>query len=244
MAIGSVINLSCLRRLAQSPLPAPEAASREMTAKLESPAPPLPAPASGQDKLTLSKRDIGTDQAEVRLAVEREIQDKTEQLAALKKNLESLQSLSADNAAAAAPLATPPSPLQPSLPTAVAEVAQDLAPPSWLAQLARNPSMGAWVLSLLAGMAACVWLVRRRLGPAADLFADQRQAAQSAAQSTARSAAPPGGGNQAPGTPFLASGLPPQFAGLDLNLNSPPTPPSPPSPPTGERPSQAPGPSA
>lgn len=204
------------RRLAQSAVKTSETTSREMTGKL-SPAPPTPAPPLPvQDTLTLSKREVTTDSAEARLAVEREIQDKTEQLAALKKNLDSLKALSATAATAANPAETSerpaePSALQPSLPVAAAEATAKAAPRSLLEQVSRNPSIWAWVMALLAGMAGLVWAVRRRPASApADFFGTASRPAQAEADST-----PP---QTAPTLGPLPSGLPPQFAGLDLNL--------------------------
>lgn len=213
------------RRLAQSAHKATETASREMTGKLSpeapTPAPPLPV----QDTLTLSKREVTSDSAEARLAVEREIQDKTEQLAALKKNLDSLKALSATPAPTAPPPAeaaerpAEPSALQPSLPVAAAEATAKAAPRSLLEQVSRNPSIWGWVMALLAVMAGLVWAVRRRPAAAhADLFGTAKLPDQ--AHDTPRQTAP----TRVP----LPSGLPPQFAGLDLNLTPAPeaTPPA------------------
>ena len=195
------------RRLAQSTLKATDSASREMTGQV-APMLPASAPTPAQDKLTLSKREVTADSAEARLAVEREIQEKTEQLAALKKNLESLKSLSAS------PTAEPTSPaepstLNPSLPTAAAEAAST----PLLEAISRTPSVWAWVLALLAGMTGLVWWVRRRPTAPADLFGTERQ---SSAETTAT--VPPMAPSMAP----FPSGLPPQFAGLDLNLTPAP----------------------
>ena len=190
------------RRLAQAPLKASATATREMVGRvgeLQAPEPPQ----NAQDKLTLSKREVTVDSAEARLAVEREIQDKTEQLTALKKNLETLKSLTANSDSSTAGLSEPLA-LTPSLPKAVAET----TPRSLLDQFSSNPSIWAWVMALLAGMAAWVWMVRRRPDPHENLFG------------------PTSGQAQAPTlaptlTPF-PSGLPPQFANLDLNLTPAP----------------------
>lgn len=206
------------RRLAQSALNASETTSREVTDKL-APEVPTPLPLRPvQDTLTLSKREVTADSAEARLAVEREIQDKTEQLAALKKNLETLKSLSATpTLTATTPAETvEPSALQPSLPLA----AEQPPPRALLEQVSRNPSSWMWVMALLAGMTGLVWSVRRR--PAAahqDLFGTAGRSIQAHDE-------PP---QTAPTLAPLPSGLPPQFAGLDLNLTpvSEPTPPAP-----------------
>ncbi len=187
------------RRLAQSALKTTDTASREMTGKV-SPETPTPAPSlAAQDVLTLSKREASTDSAEARLAVEREIQEKTEQLAALKKNLETLKSLSAKPNVDPSKAAES-SPLKPSLPAAAAEAASS----PLLDALSRNPSISGWAMALLAGMAGLVWVARRRTtAPVVDLFGTVSM---------------PPEPSTAPPTAPLPSGLPPQFAHLDLNL--------------------------
>lgn len=182
------------RRLAQSTQKATEAPSREMTGKVTESPLPLPAD-SAQDKLTLSKREITTESAEARWAVEREIQDKTEQLAELKKNLETLKSMSATPTSAPAVPAESAA-LKPNKPLAAAEK----APQSLLEQVSSTPSVWAWVLALLAGMAGLVWWIRGRPKAEVDLFGQ--------AGTTP---------SVAPFDPF-SSGLPPEFAHLDLNL--------------------------
>jgi pilus assembly protein FimV len=232
------------RRLAQSASKTPDTASREMSGKLGTDA-PTPAPQrAAQDTLTLSKREASNsnhDSGEARLAIEREIQDKTDQLAALQKNIDTLKSLSAATAL------TPPSPptaaqtdmtdtaalaqqppLAPSLPMAVAEA----APSSLLAQISRSGSIWAWVLALLGGMLAWVWLARRRPSANGDLFA---QYPQDDAQRQPRASAPQNLADAPLGKEPMAeepmterapwpSGLPPQFANLDLNLTPAPAP--------------------
>jgi len=187
------------RRLGQATLKATDSASREMNGKVSAqtstPAPAQPA----QDKLTLSKREDTTDSDEARLAVEREIQDKTEQLAALKKNLDTLKSLSASpDTEKTSPDA--PSVLKPILPTAAAEV----APRSLLEQVSNNPFTWAWVMALLAAMLGSVWFVRRNKASHVDLFGSKGTPEKAPASP--------------PAPPVFGSGLPPQFAHLDLNL--------------------------
>ena len=187
------------RRLGQATLKATDSASREMNGKVSAqtstPAPAQPA----QDKLTLSKREDTTDSDEARLAVEREIQDKTEQLAALKKNLDTLKSLSASPDTEKTSLDAP-SVLKPTLPTAAAEV----APRSLLEQVSHNPFTWAWVMALLAAMLGSVWFVRRNKAAHVDLFGGKGTPEKSPASP--------------PAPPVFGSGLPPQFAHLDLNL--------------------------
>jgi pilus assembly protein FimV len=66
------------QRLAQSPLKATDTASREMTGKVTAEAPPTVTVQTEQDKLTLSKGEVTAESADARLALEREIQDKTD----------------------------------------------------------------------------------------------------------------------------------------------------------------------
>jgi pilus assembly protein FimV len=191
------------QRLAQSPLKATDTASREMTGKVTTEAPLTVTVQTEQDKLTLSKGEVTADSADARLALEREIQDKTDQLAALKKNLETLKSLSAK------PDREKTSPselsaLKPSLTVAAAEAHS--AP--LLDAISRNTSIWTWVMALLAGMAGWVWVVRRRPAEPVDLLGTDSLVA-------------PAPSPLPPASPF-PSGLPPQFADLDLNLTPAP----------------------
>jgi pilus assembly protein FimV len=195
------------QRLAQSPLKATDTASREMTGKVTTEAPLTVTVQTEQDKLTLSKGEVTADSADARLALEREIQDKTDQLAALKKNLETLKSLSAKPD----PEKTNPSELsvlKPSLTVAAAEAPS--AP--LLDAISRNTSIWTWVMALLAGMAGWVWLVRRRSAEPVDSLGMDSLVAPSPAPAPS----PP------PPASLLPSGLPPQFADLDLNLTPAP----------------------
>lgn len=197
------------RRLAQSTLKATDTASREMTGQVGPEIhPPAPAVAE-QDKLTLSKREVTDNSAEARLAVERDIQDKTEQLAALKKNLETLKSLSAPATPGKMPPAEP-SALTPSVPKAVEKEAS--AP--LLDAIAHSTSVWGWVMALLVGMAGLVWGVRRRPTASKDLFGTHTMATKTPS---------PGSATETPLAPW-PTGLPPQFAGLDLNLTPSPDP--------------------
>jgi FimV-like protein len=209
------------RRLAQSALKAPENATREMSGKLSSDTPTPLQQLPAQDTLTLSKRDAGsTSSDEARLAVEREIQDKTEQLAALQKNLDTLKSLSAikpmgdKEQVPAAPAALQPN--TPRLPLAMAQA----QPTSLLEKISGSTTIWAWVLALLGGMWVWVWLARRRPSNGDDLFA------QHDTNATSRETKVPFMKDQSKVIQVerapLPSGLPPQFANLDLNLT--PTP--------------------
>jgi pilus assembly protein FimV len=191
------------QRLAQSTWKATDTASREMTGKVATQAPPAVPVHTEQDKLTLSKGEVNADSADARLALEREIQDKTEQLAALKKNLATLNALSVKPD----PEKTSPHErlaLKPSLTAAAAEAHS--AP--WLNVISRHPSIWVWVMALLVGMVGWVWVVRRRPAEPVELVGTDSLVAPAPDQAP-------------PASPF-PSGLPPQFAELDLNLTPAP----------------------
>ncbi|WP_416547973.1 FimV family protein [Limnohabitans sp. DCL3] len=205
------------RRLAQSAFKAPDTASREMdgkvSAEVPTPAPQLPV----KDTLTLSKREAGGDSDEARLAVEREIQDKTEQLAALQKNLDTLKSLSASSlpmanqAPANARADVPPS--APNLPFSVGTT----QPLSLLEKISHSSAIWAWVLVLFSAMLGWVWWARRRPSQGGDLFAQHPAKASPVEPSAAVSTkGPQEEGRIEPAA--WPSGLPPQFAHIDLNL--------------------------
>jgi pilus assembly protein FimV len=206
------------RRLAQSALKAQNSPSREMTGKLGPAWLPTPPSQPERDQLTLSQSEVTVRSAEAQMAVEREIQNKTEQLAALKKNLETLKSLSAaTNATAGSPMETPS--LKPSLPVAVAE----LPTTSWLDRIRHSPAIGGWAAALLAGMVGLAWWARRRPNKSDNLFG-----VQPALTPTWTPTQPH---EKVTTLSPLPSGLPPQFANLDLNLTpAPDAPAAPPAP--------------
>lgn len=198
------------RRLAQSALKAPDTASREMNGKLSASAPTEPPQLPPKDTLTLSKRVTDSDSDEARLAIEREIQDKTEQLAALKKNLDTLKTLSDSSPPMAAPA------------QAISLAVVPTQSSSLLEQISRSSSIWAWVLALFSGMLGWVWWARRRPTPSVHLFA-QPPAHPSPLQPSASSSPEPkqdvqGEGDGESERAPLPFGLPPQFANLDLNL--------------------------
>jgi hypothetical protein len=114
----------------------------------------------------------------------------------------------------AAPAALQPK--TPSLPLAVAQA----KPSSLLEKISGSTAIWAWVLALLASMLAWVWLVRRRPSKGDDLFAqhDRNATARETKVSFMKDQSQEIQVERAP----LPSGLPPQFANLDLNLT--PTP--------------------
>ena len=218
------------RRLAQSALKAQGTASREMAGKISPASPPAPEAAPGQDKLTLSANAnvsanananaITPHSDEARLAIEREIQEKSAQLAALKKNLNDLAALSAQtngkntahsasnsaqSIAADSSRAPSAEGLAPN--TAALNPTQSTTTMSLLAQLSQHPSLWLWMAALLASMLGLAVGVRRRHAKRVDFFGKHSVLSPA---------------NEAPptlSTPDASpSGLPPQFAHLDLNL--------------------------
>jgi hypothetical protein len=89
-----------------------------------------------------------------------------------------------------------------------------------LEQISRSASIGAWVLALLGGMLAWVWLARRRPATDSDLFAQHPQPA--VLREPHASGLPHPAEEPVPERAPLPSGLPPQFANLDLNLTPAP----------------------
>ena len=211
------------RRLAQSALNTQGSANRTLAGEASRVPQATPPPADGQDKLTLSQRAVTPNSDEARWAVEQEIKEKTAQLAALKKSLDDLQLLVAKQNTHTGPKQTSPTPAHPAVgvtpatqttlmsfegaPNALSALARSpQASPSLLAQVSQHPSLWAWMTGLMAVMVGLAIGVRRRQGQGIDFFT---------ANSAPNSAAP------------LASGLPAQFAGIDLNLTPPPEAPVP-----------------
>ena len=213
------------RRLAQSALKAQGSASREMVGQVKPATETTPPAPAGQDKLTLSQRAITPNSDEARWAVEQEIKEKTAQLAALKKNLDDLQSLAAKTKTISA--SSSPSPSPSPIPGQTQQASSDLAAPATpsaqssassaegganamtssaasphpspalLAQVSQHPTLWAWMAGLLAAMVGLAIGVRRRHTQRIDFF----------------------GADNAPNTTApLPSGLPAQFAKIDLNL--------------------------
>jgi hypothetical protein len=169
-----------------------------MAGKISPASPPAPAVTPGQDKLTLSANANVSANAnanananattphsdEARLAIEREIQEKSAQLAALKKNLDDLAGLSAQtngkntahsasnsaqsiaNDSSRAPSAEG---LAPN--TAALNPTQSTTTMSLLAQLSQHPSLWLWMAALLASMLGLAVGVRRRHAKRVDFLA-------------------------------------------------------------------------
>ena len=134
------------RRVAESPLLVGAAQSREMSGTVAKESPSAPAASPKQDKLTLSKAQVGNDSAEAKLAAEREAKDAADQLGALNKNMQDLEALAKDRKTDAGTTVSSNLPDSGNSDTPLLE------------QLSQNKSVWAWVVgALLALLALVLW---------------------------------------------------------------------------------------
>ncbi len=195
------------QRLAQAPVKAKPTVGREAAGSVAPDAPKVATESNEKDKLTLSKGQVITSGSEARLAAEREAKDAAEQLASLKKNVQSLQALSpASEPAAAASAAQPviaavPVPKAP----AAAPVPASAPQASMWEQVTQNPAMLAGIAALLTALLGFVVWIRRKPSENAELWA--------AAQAPTRQ----------PRTPPTdeAGRVAPVMPDLDLSLDTP-----------------------
>ena len=117
--------------------------------------PQAPESVAKQDKLTLSKAQVGSNSEEAKLAAERESKDAAEQLNALKKNMDDLQALAKGPQAEAST----------TMPTTANS---DM---TLLDQMGQNKSVWAWALGALLALLALVFWSRRNSNKADDVFA-------------------------------------------------------------------------
>jgi pilus assembly protein FimV len=176
------------RRVAESPLLVGSTQSREMSGTVTTEAQNTVPPSAKQDKLKLSKAQVGDNRAEAKLAAEREAKDAADQLSALNKNMRDLEAL-------ALGVNTP------SLPATVNDE------PSLMAQLSQNRSIWAWVVGAVLALLALVFWSYKKSSRSSEVFAPSYDDGPS--QSMPDSS---------------AMNIPPQMAGIDLNLNSSPAP--------------------
>ncbi len=190
------------QRLAESPLLVGAAKSREMSGTVTTQPPSAVTPNAKQDKLTLSKAQVTDNSAEAKLAAEREAKDAADQLSALDKNMRDLEALAKDGKSGT----TEPT-LTASLPAAAGST------PSLTDQLSQNRSIWAWVVAAVLALLALVFWSRKKAPKSSEVFAPSYDDAPSQAKPASS-----------------AMNIPPQMAGIDLNLNnSPATPPHVPS---------------
>lgn len=189
-------------QLAQSPHQITQSTSREISGKVStetagnSEAPPV------QDTLKLSKSVVGKDSTEVKVAVEREAREASEQVAALQKNVEEL-----NNLASAAPAASE-SAVSASETASEPQATESAAITAGEANDTQNtPFRNLWMWG--AGFAALLafWLWRRNRNPdIAETFAPSYEDIPLTA-------------GPAPGATDSAA-IPPAMAGIDLNLSA------------------------
>lgn len=185
------------RRVAQSPLLVGSAQSREMSGTVSTDAAGTTPQGVKQDKLTLSKAQTGDNAAEAKLAAEREAKDAANQLSELNKNMQDLQAL-AQNGQPATP-ASSTGGLQPS---------PSNDKPSWMTQFSQHPTAWLWGLGGLLALVT-VWLwSRKKQAATREVFAPSYDDVPPPSMSPMGS----------------AMNIPPQMAGIDLNLNANPTP--------------------
>lgn len=199
------------RRLADSPLVVDSRNTREMTGKVGIDVQNTDGQVPQEDKLTLSKPQIGTDSDEANLALQREKQDNAAKLVSLNQNLKDLQALASKTPdASSAPAATDtPLTLPMSGPTPDASDAggQSLL----LERISQNKDIWLWAAALLALLFVLVFWVRKKSHPKEDVYAPSY--------------------NDLPDTGIeplteptaAASSILPQMSSIDLNLNSAPS---------------------
>jgi pilus assembly protein FimV len=148
------------RRVAESPLLVGAAQSREMSGTVTTQTEDAAPARAKQDKLTLSKTQVGDSQAEAQLAAQREAQDAADQLSELNKNMQDLQALAKDGKPDTTAL-TPTT----TLPAAVSDGT------SWMTQLHQNKSIWAWMIGALLALVALVLWSRKQDSKANEVFA-------------------------------------------------------------------------
>jgi pilus assembly protein FimV len=194
------------QRLAQSALLVDRKTSREMSGKVgteatqETTANPL------QDKLTLSKSDIKNNNAEAKLAAEKEAKDTATQLAELNKNLQDLEALSKNQPLLVASSSTAPS----AATSETTPIQDDTGYAALLKELKDNKQIWTWAAALLAFILLFVFWVRRKSSEPQTVYAPSYD--DIAPHST----------NPAMKMPMGNTGMPTDIASLDLNLQPPP----------------------
>lgn len=202
------------RRLAESPLLVGSKKSRELTGKVTLETPDAPSALPQQDKLTLSKSKAGADNAEAKLAAEREAKDAAEQLEALNKNLKDLQVLaqgptpSTTDMGTGIGAATTPLAAASASAATVAPLATDSTQPSssQIKTLSESKNAWLWGAAALAVLLMVAFLMRKKSRVTDDVYAPSYN----------DTAEPP---LEAPAAHSMKpSDLSAQMASIDLNL--------------------------
>ena len=148
------------RRVAESPLLVGSAQSREMSGNVTTQTEDTAPSSAKQDKLTLSKAQVGDNHAEARLAAQREAQDAADQLSELNKNMRDLQALAKEG--------KPDTPAQTAITTSPTTASDDTP---WITQLGQNKFIWAWVIGALLALVALVFWSRKQDTKANEVFA-------------------------------------------------------------------------
>ena len=209
------------QRLARTPMQVDETSTSEMSGRLTTPDANVKEAEDKPDRLTLSQATVSGAQ-EAQIAKEKEGKDKQAELDSLQKNLAELQDLAKNkDTAPGAGLNLP----QPETKTAEAPPqSQDSGTSNVLEKLKNDPRTLGWAAALLAAMLALAWWVRRnytRSNAGAMAYSPSYDDIPATANTAPSLEASP--------EPTAPAGMPAGLAGLDLDLNSPPSAPVPPS---------------
>lgn len=201
------------RRLAESPLLVGSKKSRELSGKVTLETPDAPSALPQQDKLTLSKSKAGADNAEAKLAAEREAKDAAEQLEALNKNLKDLQVLAQGTTPSATDMGTgigaATSPVAAASAATAASLATNSTQPSssQIKTLSESKNAWLWGAAALAVLLMVAFLMRKKSRVTDDVYAPSYN----------DTAEPP---LEAPAAHSMKpSDLSAQMASIDLNLD-------------------------
>ena len=155
--------------------------------------------AAGQDKLTLTKKDIQDKAETVKIANDKRASDESKQIAALNKNIQALTKLQS-------PAVATVDPVPPATP-AVAVSATNQTVDNLLMRLTSAPNAMAWAAGLLALMLAVAFFVLRRNADQDD-FAPSHPEYGPSDQTAPRL------------EPRVQNGFHPEMSKLDLELNA------------------------
>lgn len=200
------------QRLARATIQVDQASTNEMSGRLSTPETSVKEAESKPDRLTLSQATLNTEQ-EARIAKAREGQDKQNELQALQKNMAELQDLAKNKDTGTGASVNLP---QPAAKPEVTPSVPDTSP--LLDKLKNDPRTLAWGAALLAALMALAWWVR------GNKRSPRGQMAYAPSYDDIPATATTEPGSDTTPSPL---GMPKGFAGLNLDLNSPPSAPPP-----------------
>lgn len=201
------------RRLAESPLLVDSKNSRTMSGKVTTETAKTDPLSAQQDKLTLSKSNVGTDSAEAELAKEREAKDASDQLDALNKNLKELETLS-QSLSTPAPAVASVNPPAPSAALPSSDSSSSTASPTAtsstlsLQELSENKQLWAWGGGLLAALLLVAFWMRRKSSEPESVYAPSYDDI------------PDSGHEPVMGQATDNASIPEQMSAIDLNLQT------------------------